>query len=62
MTSSLKAYHLDDLPAEKEFTLLAKPQIPSFVNLTSSNSSIPLVSRQSALPQVKSELNPPIKL
>jgi hypothetical protein len=42
MTSSLKAYHLDDLPAEKEFALLAKPQIPSFVNLTS-NSSIPLV-------------------
>ena len=60
MTSSLKAYHLDDLPAEKEFTLLAKPQIPSFVNLTS-KSSIPLVSRQSALPQVKSELNPPMK-
>ena len=60
MTSSLKAYHLDDLPAEKEFTLLAKPQIPSFVNLTS-NSSIPLVSRQSALPQEKSELNPPMK-
>ena len=60
MTSSLKAYHLDDLPAEKEFDLLAKPQIPLFVNLTS-NSSIPLLSRQSALPQVKSELNPPMK-
>ncbi len=44
MTSSLKAHHLDDLPAKSEFTV--NPSIPSFVTLDA-NSSIPKI-RQSA--------------
>lgn len=56
MTSSLKAHHLDVLPAKYEMTV--NPPIPSFVNLGASP-SIPLLARQSAfkLPQVKSVID-----